>query len=224
MFVTILRTVILYILVIFAIRIMGKRQIGDMQPGELVITILISEIAAIPIQDLSQPVMTGVVAVFTLVFLEIAVSVITMKILPLRKLFYGDSAIIIKDGKLDQKKLKSLRVTGPDLLEVLRNQGVFDISEVSFAILETNGQLSVMLKPDRRPATVGDIRGECQEKSMPCLVISDGRLIEDSTLINHVSKTKIIKKLNDEKVNIKDIFIMTCDREMNCTIIRKDKK
>ena len=146
-------------LVIFAIRIMGKRQIGDMQPGELVITILISEIAAIPIQDLNQPVMTGVVAVFTLVFLEIAVSAITMKCLPLRRFFYGDSAIIIKDGVLDQKKLRSLRVTGPDLLEVLRGQQIFDINDVAYAILETNGNLSVMLKSGAQNVTVDDLNG-----------------------------------------------------------------
>lgn len=223
MFITIMRTIVLYILVIFAIRIMGKRQIGDMQPGELVITILISEIAAIPIQDLSQPILTGVVAVFTLVFLEISVSVITMKILPLRRFFYGDSAIIIKDGVLDQKKLKSLRVTGPDLLEVLRNQEVFDISEVAYAILETNGQLSVMLKPEYRNATVNDLNGNCNDSKMPSLVISDGRFIKDSLEINCLSKKQIAKALSKENINLKDVFIMTCDKDMNYNIIRKEK-
>lgn len=217
-----MRTVILYILVIFAIRIMGKRQIGDMQPGELVITILISEIAAIPIQDLNQPVMTGVVAVFTLVFLEIAVSAITMKCLPLRRFFYGDSAIIIKDGVLDQKKLRSLRVTGPDLLEVLRGQQIFDINDVAYAILETNGQLSVMLKSGSQTATVDDLNGKHYDCRLPCLVISDGRFINDSLSICKMSKEKIMSKLKKEHLRIKDVFIMTCDSEGNFNIIKKE--
>lgn len=209
-------------LVIFAIRIMGKRQIGDMQPGELVITILISEIAAIPIQDLNQPVMTGVVAVFTLVFLEIAVSAITMKCLPLRRFFYGDSAIIIKDGVLDQKKLRSLRVTGPDLLEVLRGQQIFDINDVAYAILETNGNLSVMLKSGAQNVTVDDLNGKPSDSSMPSLVISDGRFIKDSLSICRVSKSEIESKLRSENLKLKDVFIMTCDSERNYNIIKKE--
>ena len=109
---------------------MGKRQIGDMQPGELVITILISEIAAIPIQDLNQPILTGVVAVFTLCFLEILISVLTMKSPLLRRTFYGSSAVIISNGVVDEKRLTQLRVTVQDLCEVLRNQGIFDLNDV----------------------------------------------------------------------------------------------
>lgn len=224
MFITIIRTVILYFLVIFAIRIMGKRQIGDMQPGELVITILISEIAAIPIQDLSQPVMTGIIAVFTLVFLEVFISVVTMKCLPIRRVIYGDSAIIIKNGVLDQKALKRLRVTGPDLIEVLRNQQIFDINQVAYAILETNGQLSVMLKPEYQNATVNDLKGNESASSMPCLVISDGRFVNDS--IEHIgcSKSDISKRVKQSGLQLKDVFIMTCDKDMNYNIIKKEKK
>lgn len=222
MTVTVVRTFILYFLLILAIRVMGKRQIGDMQPGELVITILISEIAAVPIQDLTQPVMTGVVAVLTLVFLEITVSVLTMKFLPLRRFFYGDSAIIIKDGVLDQKKLKQLRVTGPDLIEVLRNQEVFDINDVAYAILETNGKLSVLLKPDRQNATVADLNGSAPVASCPGLVISDGRFIKENFKEIGLKRKDVEKTLNKEKIAVKDIFIMTCDKEMNYNIIKKE--
>ncbi len=224
LFITIIRTIILYFLVIFAIRIMGKRQIGDMQPGELVITILISEIAAIPIQDLHQPLATGVIAVFTLVFMEIAVSVITMKVLPLRRFFYGDSAIIIKDGKLDQKALKRLRVTGPDLLVVLRNQQIFDISQVAYAILETNGQLSVMMKPDYQSLTVNDLKGDAQNSNYPCLVISDGHVIKSAFKLCGHTKKEIFNKLNFQNIKVKDVFLMTCDSNMNINIIKKDGK
>ena len=223
MTVTVVRTFILYFLLILAIRIMGKRQIGDMQPGELVITILISEIAAVPIQDLTQPVMTGVVAVLTLVFLEISVSVLTMKFLPLRLFFYGDSAIIIIDGVLDQRKLKQLRVTGPDLIEVLRNQEVFDISDVAYAILETNGQLSVLLKPEKQNATVSDLKGVTAVAACPGLVISDGKFVKENFKEIGLNKSQVDNVLKKEKIKLKDIFIMTCDNKMNYNIIKKEK-
>lgn len=226
MFITIVRTIVLYILVIFAIRIMGKRQIGDMQPGELVITILISEIAAIPIQDLNQPIITGVIAVFTLVFLEIFISVLAMKSIHIRRFMYGDSAIIIKNGTIDQKALSKLRVTGPDLLEVLRNQQIFDISEVAYAILETNGQLSVMLKPEYQNATVKDLKSTATQdtSAMQDLIISDGKFINDSIKKTGLSKQLINNKLKALDLNVKSVFIMTCDENMKFNIIPKDKK
>lgn len=221
---TIARTAILYFLLIFAIRLMGKRQIGDMQPGELVITILISEIAAVPIQDLTQPVLTGVVAVFTLIFLEIAISVLTMKVLPLRKFFYGDSCIIIKNGVLDQKMLKKLRVTGPDLLEVLRNQNVFNLKDVAYAILETNGQLSVLLKPEKQEATVENLQGTAPSDSLPSIVISDGKFIKENLLEIDKTKTEVTGLLREKSINVRDVFIMLCDQNGNFDIIRKDEK
>lgn len=221
---TIVRTGILYFLLIFAIRLMGKRQIGDMQPGELVITILISEIAAVPIQDLTQPVLTGVIAVFTLIFLEIAVSVLTMKVLPLRRFFYGDSCIIIKNGVLDQKMLKRLRVTGPDLLEVLRNQNIFDIDDVAYAILETNGQLSVLLKPEKQNVTFENLSGKAPKDSLPSIVISDGKFIKENLLEINTTKSEITKILKKKSIAVKDIFIMMCDSNGNLNVIRKEEK
>jgi uncharacterized membrane protein YcaP (DUF421 family) len=221
---TIVRTAILYFLLIFAIRLMGKRQIGDMQPGELVITILISEIAAVPIQDLTQPVLTGVVAVFTLIFLEIAISVLTMKALPLRKFFYGDSCIIIKNGVLDQKMLKKLRVTGPDLLEVLRNQNVFNLEDVAYAILETNGQLSVLLKPEKQNVTIENFSGKQPDDNLPSIVISDGKFIKENLLEINKTKSEISKLLTSKSIAVKDIFMMLCDSEGNFDIIRKEEK
>ncbi len=217
MFITVIRTVFLYITVIFAIRLMGKRQIGDLQPSELVITILISEIAAIPIQDLNQPVLTGVVAVLTLAFLEIAVSVIAMKSISLRRLLYGDSAIIVKNGEIDQKMLKKLRVTGPDLLEVLRNQEIFDIKEVLYAILETNGQISVMLKPEYMPVTNGNEK----QTSLPCLVISDGKILKNAVKSLNLSNAEIKARVAKSGLNIKDVFIMTLDSENSMSIIKR---
>ncbi len=203
---------------------MGKRQIGDLQPGELVITILISEIAAIPIQDPNQPVLNGVVAVFSLVFLEILISIIAMKYSHLRRFFYGTSAIIIKDGIIDQKKLKSLRITGPDLLEVLRNRDIFDINSIAYAIFETNGQLSVLLKPEYKNATSGDVLGLEQSPDKPYLVISDGKFLKDEMKYCKVKKSKIHSVLKRENTDIKDVFLMTCNDNFDYFIIKKEEK
>ena len=127
MIITIVRTVVVYFFVTLGIRLMGKRQIGDMQPNELAVTLLISEIAAIPLQDNSQPVLNGIVAIFMLVIIEIFLSVITMKSVKFRKLMSGNSAIVIKNGVIDQKAMRKVRLTVIDLIELLRGQGVFYI-------------------------------------------------------------------------------------------------
>lgn len=220
---TVIRTCILYIVIILAMRLMGKRQIGDLQPSELVITILISEIAAIPIQDLDIPIIYGVLATFTLVFLEILTSLITMKSINMRKLLYGSSSVIIKDGVIDQKMLRRLRLTVPDLMEVLRNQEIFDLEQVGYAILETNGQMSVLLKAEHQTASVNDLKGIRQSSAMPCLIISDGKLMKKAMRSLDISKSQIKERLNAEKIQISDVFIMTRDVDGNENIILKQK-
>lgn len=223
MFSAIARTVIIYFIVIFAVRIMGKRQVGDLQPGELVITILISEIAAMPLQDPDAPVLTGITAILSLVVVEMFISFLSMKFLSVRRIVNGSSAIIIKDGKLDQKLLKKLRVTAPDVMEVLRGQEVFDIESVQYAILETNGSLSVMLKPESRTATQDNINGGFDSSEMPFLVISDGVVVKDGLKITGQKKSDIISVLEPRKIKIKDVFIMTLDKNGNSNIVLKDK-
>lgn len=221
---TVIRTCILYIIIILAMRLMGKRQIGDLQPSELVITILISEIAAIPIQDLNIPIIYGILATFTLVFLEILTSLITMKSINMRKLLYGSSSVIIKDGVIDQKMLRRLRLTIPDLMEVLRNQEIFDLEQVGYAILETNGQMSVLLKAEYQTASVNDLKGIRQSSAMPCLIISDGKFMSKAMRSLDLTKSQIKDRLSAEKIQLKDVFIMTRDIDGNENIILKQKE
>ncbi len=220
---TVIRTLIMYFIIITAIRLMGKRQIGDLQPSELVITILLSEIAAIPIDDTETPIIYGILAVVTLVILEILTSFIAMKSLNFRRLVYGRSAVIIENGIIDQKILNKLRITVPDLMEVLRNQEVFDINEIAFAILETNGQMSVLLKPQFQTASVSDINGQNQPTTMPCLIVSDGKLLTKAMEKYNISKKKIENKVKQENLRLKDIFLMTIDQNGEFTIVKKNK-
>ena len=164
MMMPVIRTAVLYLVVILCMRIMGKRQVGELQPSELVVTILISELASIPMQDLNRPVTNGIIAIFVLVLLELLLSALSLKSILFRKLFDGKSAIIIKNGVIDQKMMKKLRVTIDDLLEGLRQAGSFSIEEVDFAIMETNGKISVQPKQKYEPVSKGDMKLNARDK------------------------------------------------------------
>lgn len=218
---TVLRTIILYIIVTVAIRIMGKRQIGDMQPNELVITLLISEIAAIPLQDTEQPMFIGLAAIFVLVFLEIVISILAMKSFSVRKLLNGQSVVIIKNGVIDQYAMRNVRMTVVDLIEQLRGQNVFNIEDVAFAVLEVNGNLSVLLKKDAQPVSVKDIQLKLPDDNLPLPVISDGKIVYESLKALEITTQKLNKILKHKCESAKDVFLMTLDRNGNHTIIKK---
>ena len=218
---TIIRTIILYAFITFAIRIMGKRQIGDMQPNELVITLLISEIAAIPLQDISQPILSGVVAIFMLIVLEIIMSVLSMKSITVRRFMNGKSAVIIKNGVIDQNVMKDVRMTVLDLVELLRGQNVFDISAVAFAVLEVNGNLSVLLKGGEQPVTAKDLGIKKEKESLPLPVISDGKILTDSLKALNITNEDILKKVKANKTEVNNVFLMTLDRYDNICLIKK---
>ncbi len=218
---TVLRTIILYIAVTFAIRLMGKRQIGDMQPNELVVTLLISEIAAIPLQDSNQPVLNGLAAISVLVFLEIIISIIAMKSFFMRKIVSGKSVVIIKDGVIDQKAMQNVRMTVLDLIELLRSQNVFDISNVNFAVLEVNGDLSVLLKKSAQPVTVEDLDLKTQEDYLPLPVISDGKIVYESLSALEIGADTVYKILETNGCSVKDVFLMTLDRNGKKSIVEK---
>ena len=219
MIITITRTIILYIFVTLGIRLMGKRQIGEMQPNELVVTLLISETAAIPLQDTTQPILNGLVAIFVLVILEIMISVLSMKSRFMRKIMNGKSAVIIKNGVIDQQMMKSVRMTVLDLVELLRGQDVFDISTVAFAVLEVNGNLSVLLKSAEQPATAADLKIKKEKALLQLPVISDGKIVKESLDFVQADEKDIRKKLKGD--NIADVFLMTMDKEGNHNIIKR---
>ena len=224
MITTIIRTIILYVFVTFAIRVMGKRQIGDMQPNELVITLLISEIVAIPLQDITQPILSGVVAIFMLIVLEIVMSVLSMKSITVRKFMSGNSVVIINNGVVDQKAMKDVRMTVLDLIEQLRGQNVFDISTVAFAVLEVNGELSVLLKSGDQPLTAKDMGIKKDKAALPLPVISDGKILDDSLKALGITTHTIEKKLKANQTEVSRVFLMTLDRYDNIRIVKKADK
>ncbi len=224
MTVTLIRTAIMYVFVTIGIRVMGKRQIGDMQPNELVVTLLISEIAAIPLQDTTQPLLNGVVAIFTLVIIEIVISLLCLKSIKLRRLMNGKSIVIIKNGYVDEAAMRKVRMTVIDLVELLRDRDVFDLSKVAFAVLEVNGNLSVLLKSENQPLTPKDADITVTDTEMHLPVITDGKIIDETLHQLEITKADIDNKLKKENCKTNDVFLMTMDRNKNANIIKKGAK
>jgi uncharacterized membrane protein YcaP (DUF421 family) len=170
------RAGILYLLVVLIVRIMGKHQIGQLQPYELVITILISELAAVPMQDTDIPLINGIIPILTLLFIQITLSFISLKSETARWIICGGPSILIENGKIIQKELTRLRYNINDLLEQLRLKDFPNISDVEFAILETSGKLSVIPKSQKRPVNTEDLQIKTSYEGLPMTLIIDGIL------------------------------------------------
>ena len=216
----IFRTAILFLFVTIAIRLMGKRQIGDMQPNELVVTLLLSEIAAIPLQDTAQPILNCIIAIFILVIMEIVFSILFLNSTFVRRLLNGQAVVIIKNGVIDQKAMKRVRLTVMDLIEQLRVQNVFDISTVAFAVLEINGELSVLLKSGDQPATAKDVGAKNEKAVLPLPVISDGKIISENLTALKITHSDVEKILKQNNLTVKQVFLLTLDRKKNLTLIK----
>lgn len=221
MCVILIRSVILYVLVIFAVRLMGKRQLGELQPSELVITILVSNIATLPIEDVNIPIIVGVTPILSLVCFEVMVSWINLRLPKLRRLISGSPKIIIRNGCIERDIMRELRFSVDDLLMALRSKDIFDIGEVQYAIVETTGSVSVMKKQPLDTPTRQDMKiaAECSEP--PVLIIADGKFIPQAMESVKLSKAAVEMLLSANKMSLNDVFIMTADSSGSCFIADK---
>lgn len=215
MLILVARTLILYGVVIVAMRIMGKRQLGELQPSELVVAIMISDLASVPMQAIEIPLLSGIVPVLTLIVAEVMMSYLSLKSKKIRKFLSGEVSIVIYNGEIREDELKKLRFNINDLLEELRLNGCHDISDVDVAVLETSGKLSVIPKDKARSVTVEDLKLQnVRHDGLPCVIISDGTL-NSSELMRSCKDEKWLddelKKRGIEK--IKDVFVASLDAE-----------
>ena len=178
MFTGLLRTIILYILIIAGVRLMGKRQVGELEPSELVLSLIIADLASVPMQDYGIPLLTGIVPILALLSVTMILSVLTMKSVRFRALLCGKPSVVVRNGAVDQREMAKNRLTVDELLEELRIQGYTDLSVVKYAILETNGQLSVLPYANQKPPTARDMKVSVEEGGLPRVVVSDGKLLE----------------------------------------------
>lgn len=223
MAVQLIRLLILYILILVCMRLMGRRQIGEMQTSELVITILLSEIAAIPIENNDIPILNSVMAVFMLTALEILLSAVCVKSEKIRKISQGNPITVIRDGKLDQGALKKTRVTLDDLLESLREKNVFDLTEVQYAILESNGKISVQLKPPKRPLTVELSKLVQEDNGIVCPVVYDTKIQYENLELCGLDVQKINSLIRQSGIPLSEILLLTADKSGAVCCIRKEK-
>lgn len=221
MCVVLIRSLLLYILVIFAVRLMGKRQLGELQPSELVITILVSNIATLPIEDVNVPVIVGVTPILALVCFEVIVSWIGLRSLGLRRLTSGSPKIVIRDGCIECDTLRELRFSVDDLLMALRNKDIFDISQVQYAIVETTGNVSVMKKAGEDTPTRKDMKIASDCTDPPILVISDGKFIQKAMEKLKLGRSSIEELLKAHSLTVEQVFIMTADSSGSCFIADK---
>ena len=175
-----LRTLFLYLVLIFAVRLMGKRQIGEMEPAEFVVTMLVANLAAIPMQDGAIPLYSGLVPILTVLGLELVLSGAILRSVRLRQLLCGKPVILIDNGKILQDNLRNARVTLDELTGHLREKDVLDIQTVQFAILETNGNLSVFPYPKEKPASAKDAGVQAGKQYLPVTIVEDAYLSKEN--------------------------------------------
>lgn len=218
------RTLILLVVVVLAVRIMGKRQIGQLQPAELVVTILLSEIAATPMQDNDIPMLNTIIAIFVLISVEILMSVLSMKSLKMRSILQGNPVIVIKKGEIDRKQMERLRFTLDDLLEALRQKDVFDISQVDYAVAETDGSLSVLLKSENQTVTNGDMNIQKEDNGMPTVIVMDGKIALSGAKESGIGEEKIKKLIKKTGLKTEEIYLMTVDGAGNTVVLKKENR
>ncbi len=223
MAVSVLRCIILYFSVVLAVRVMGKRQIGELQPSELVITIMITELAALPLQDLDMPLIWGILPMFLMVALELLMSWLALKSMKLRKAFYGSPVRLIYNGVVQQDNLLRTRVSMEDIMEAMRGNGILNVEDIEIAILETNGTISVIPKSDAAPPTAKDLKIKTNKDcGIPSIIVMNGYIIRENLQSKHLNQKDLMKILNGYDIHLRDVFMLTMDDNKKTYLIKRE--
>lgn len=223
MFISIIRSVILYILILFAVRLMGKRQISEMQTSELVITLLMSNIATIPMQDTAQPMLSGIIPMMVLLVCEIFLSYLMLRRSHIRSIICGKPIIVIRKGQPDQQAMIRLRMSTEDLLEQLRQKDVFDIRDVAYGIIETNGKLSILKNADCESVSAKDMHLKKPPAHLMAAVVSDGEMAPHSMQLCRLNQQDVLDIIQKEGCTLQDVFLMTANDCGDYCLIRKEE-
>ena len=222
MAVPLLRTLLLYAAVIAAVRLMGKRQLGELDPSELAVTILVSDLAAVPMQDPGIPMLSGLVPIAALISLEILLSFAALKSRLFRRLLNGQPAIIIRSGRLDVKKLRQLRLTTDEVVETLRKQNVASVADVKYGVIEPDGSLTVVPVRAQQPVTASMLGLTPKDAGLPLVVVSDGKLVPRSLRLLQLDPRDVENRLHNQSLALSDVFLMTLDDCGNSFIQRRE--
>lgn len=216
---------VIYAVLMLFMRLMGKRQLGELEPSDLIVTILISEVSATPISSPEKPLYYGIAPAATLFALDLVVSLLMAKSVRLRSLFSGKPALLIVHGRIDQRQMRRNRFTPDELAEALRNQGALDLNEVEYAILETDGKLNVILSPGSRPVTAAQMNIPAEDAGYPLIVINEGRVLADNLKILGKDEKWLEKYLRSQKLSSpRDVYMMTADMAGGIFLSPREKK
>ncbi len=218
------RTIVTYVILILAIRIMGKRQVGQLEVSELVTTFLLSELASFPITDDGIPLLFSIIPILTLVALEVIGAYAVTKSNRLKKIFIGHPTMIICKGKLDQRELERNRISIEELFSQLRMKSIVSLDDVEYAILEQNGQLSVITRSMVQPISAEDIGLDVSEKGIAHALVIDGSINEQNLIISGKTEEWVRKRLKCSGCIVEDVFIFTVDDLGNEKLIKRDTK
>jgi len=223
--ITIIRTIIVYFFVVLTIRMMGKRQIGELEASELVVTIIISEIAATPITNIDAPLATNVLAIFILMILEVVMSYLAFRMPKVREILYGRPSVFYKNGKLNQKEMLSQRFNVADVMEEVRSHGACSLSDVEYIVMETNGNVSVILKNESSPVTAKQLNIKTDTVRMSYIIIDNGNIIKECMDKLGLNEKWLKNKL--EEHNIKrpeDVFYLSFEQMTGKTVVIPKEK
>ncbi len=216
-----LRTGLLYTLLLLTIRLLGKRQLGEMEPSEFVVSMLLANLATIPMEESNIPILYGVGPIALIFLAERCISYISLRSVGIRKFFCGKPVILIENGRISPENLRKTRVNLDELTMHLREKDIFDLSTVKFAILETNGQVSTLLYGKNQPPTARDLGTKVEESQLPITLISDGRIMEENLSLAGKDLHWLEKELKKRNCPLRDTFLLTIDGAGKIYFVRK---
>lgn len=218
------RTVVVYLFLIAVIRFLGKRQLGQMEPSEVVVTMLVADLASFPMEDPDIPLTAGIVPILAVLSMEILLSLLSVRSLKVRKLLCGKPVILMENGDFLQENMRKNRITIDELLSQLRQKDIMDPTTVRYAILETGGNLSVFPYPEYEPAAARDANVSVEPLTAPITVVSDGRVLSDNLKKAGKNQKWLEKALQKQGATLKQTFLLTVDEENKILFYKKQGK
>ena len=218
------RTLILYLVLILVVRLMGKRQIGEMEPAEFVVTMLVANLAAIPMQDGGIPLFSGLIPILVVLGMELVLSWGTLRNQQFRKILCGKPVILIENGRILQDKLRQTRITLDELMGHLRQKDVLNPQQVQYAILETNGTLSVFPYPEYAPATAKEAGIQVKQLQLPVTLVEDGVLLNENLGLSGKDDAWVEKTLRDRNTKLEDTFLLAVAGQQTLFIEKEEGK
>ncbi len=223
MLVSLFRTVILYLVILIGVRLMGKRQISQLQTSELVVTLLISELAVMPIEKRDDPLINGLLPILVLILCELLAAFFMLKSGKFRQLICGKPIVVIENGRILQEQMRRLRMSTEDLLEQLRQNDIFYLREVAYAIIETNGMMSVIRDPAYDFLTPEQMGIQAPFEGLEVVVVSDGEISENSLKLCKKNRDWVLSKISEKGLSLAQVFLMTARMDGTFQIVKKEE-